>query len=75
MAPERPRREPQVFPKSHFPQRRFAYFAAAGKVGRRRSGETLPLPPQAAKLPIIKSSLFLWKQPNFQCVTNTEENL
>ena len=40
MAPERPRRKPQVFPKSHFPQRRFAYFAAVGKVGRRRSGET-----------------------------------
>ena len=40
MAPERPRRQPQVFPKSHFPQRRFAYFAAVGKVGRRRSGET-----------------------------------
>ena len=35
MAPERPRRQPQVFPKSHSPQRRFAYFAAAGKVGRR----------------------------------------
>ena len=40
MAPERPRRKPQVFPKSHFPQRRFAYFAAVGKVGRRSSGET-----------------------------------
>ena len=44
VAPERPRRKPQVFPKSHVPRRRFAYFADAGKVGRR---------PQTAKYPLI----------------------
>ena len=42
MAPERPRRKPQVFPKSHFPQRRnlsfvSGYFALRGEFLSERS--------------------------------------
>ena len=39
MAPERPRRKPQVFPKSHVTRRFFGFFLIAQKETRRRSGE------------------------------------
>ena len=34
MAPERPRRKPQVFPKSHIPRRFFGFFLIAQKETR-----------------------------------------
>ena len=40
MAPERPRRKPQVFPKNPNPRRFFGFFLIAQKETRRRSGET-----------------------------------
>ena len=40
VAPERPRRKPQVFPKSHVTRRFFRFFLIAQKETRRRSGET-----------------------------------
>ena len=40
VAPERPRRKPQVFLKSHVTRRFFGSFCIAAKGTRRRSGET-----------------------------------
>ena len=39
VAHERPRRKPQVFPKSHVTRRFFGFFLIAQKETRRRSGE------------------------------------
>ena len=41
MAPERPRRKPQVFPKSHVTRRFFGFFLIAQKETRRRRAKSL----------------------------------